>query len=1086
MKQIKQIQLRGISRNPSDRMTADGGVAESLNFQLDEQESAPALAPRLIRDVIPYEFSGDVLYIHKSATYKNYICRDGRNVVAYEDGTMKQITRLDEGENISSVTSVGNTIVICTNKNTRYALYKGGRYVDLGPNIPFPELSFAMLDQSGKVEAKDADKDDPYSADVMCSVNTRACELSTEDAYLPLGTEPSDSGWHSYAHYTTESIIMSSGTPASDLKKYMKIKNFFDLEAVNTYYNTERNEIPSQTQSIIDYVKDKISIQDRKNSEQGIHAYPHWILYGVRLYDGTVICSSPVLINAGASSPYIIDVSALYAFHYMGSGSNMNKHATTAFVAQIERTIAGKLYAKLGTLPDRWDDWKDIIMSVDVYMSEPIGMIGDKRAKVDIKKEFFTSDKDAVVETTTRVEFNYAYFGLSFGKRDKQEADEYLEKSNFYLVKRYDFENLPAFADTGYKWIDTCNKTMSDQLTLLERLTQFDWKNYPLKFDKALSLNKRVLGYGVSKTIDIKQNYPGAIAFIDETIGLLHKECPRKLSEAEAYGLVIYKDNPTYFYRTLVSHLHESTWDYPNITLPFIDLTAPGFLEMTYKVQADKTIITKSTIITPDEVIVEGVKETIAYYDVIVCPESRATEVFLVGRSEGLSPQFGHKMLKPSTFADFSVYFGSIKNLLALSYVREEDIPEETNKIEEVPNYVYLSSSENPFYFPVSGRYFFESDVVAVAPAIEPMSQGQFGFVDMYVFTSDGIRVMKMNDTGSFSENHQASRQVAIGDGNIVSLNKAVIFATTRGIEMISGLETKFISENMVGDPYNIEAKPKEILAPLFRELNFDNGYFYDFIKESSGIYDYSGDRVIFLNPKKNYAYVYVIKSNTWHKCIIPPTLRFKNVLNSYPAAEIVFESTIGDTIRIYDYSTFISEINLANITESLIATRSIDLGLPDTYKSISEIKIRGNYEREGNDEHMFCVSFESENPSDLQEVHDIMEDYDINMTIDNVKAFLHKEIDVNVSHLNDVQTSHLMEELNEFGVVVSFAPKKYRKVQYILLGSNDGHNFTMLHSLRGQSWKMFRIIVVAKLKPNERISWIDVEYEQRFTNRIR
>ena len=45
---IKQIQLRGISRSPSDRMTEDGGCAESLNVQLEQQELAPMLTPKKV------------------------------------------------------------------------------------------------------------------------------------------------------------------------------------------------------------------------------------------------------------------------------------------------------------------------------------------------------------------------------------------------------------------------------------------------------------------------------------------------------------------------------------------------------------------------------------------------------------------------------------------------------------------------------------------------------------------------------------------------------------------------------------------------------------------------------------------------------------------------------------------------------------------------------------------------------------------------------------------------------------------------------------------------------------------------------
>jgi hypothetical protein len=58
--------------------------------------------------------------------------------------------------------------------------------------------------------------------------------------------------------------------------------------------------------------------------------------------------------------------------------------------------------------------------------------------------------------------------------------------------------------------------------------------------------------------------------------------------------------------------------------------------------------------------------------------------------------------------------------------------------------------------------------------------------------------------------------------------------------------------------------------------------------------------------------------------------------------------------------------------------------------------------------------------------------------------------------------------------------------IKFILLGSNDGVTYHTLTSLRGKAWKLFRIIILADLQPTDRISWIDVQYETKFTNRLR
>lgn len=40
--------------------------------------------------------------------------------------------------------------------------------------------------------------------------------------------------------------------------------------------------------------------------------------------------------------------------------------------------------------------------------------------------------------------------------------------------------------------------------------------------------------------------------------------------------------------------------------------------------------------------------------------------------------------------------------------------------------------------------------------------------------------------------------------------------------------------------------------------------------------------------------------------------------------------------------------------------------------------------------------------------------------------------------------------------------------------------------NVRGKSWKLFRVIVLSSLTPTERLSWIDIDYETRFTNKLR
>ena len=59
--------------------------------------------------------------------------------------------------------------------------------------------------------------------------------------------------------------------------------------------------------------------------------------------------------------------------------------------------------------------------------------------------------------------------------------------------------------------------------------------------------------------------------------------------------------------------------------------------------------------------------------------------------------------------------------------------------------------------------------------------------------------------------------------------------------------------------------------------------------------------------------------------------------------------------------------------------------------------------------------------------------------------------------------------------------------VKTLLLGSTDGLSYHVIHSLRGPSNNVFfRVMVFATLEPTERISFLELDYEARFTDKPR
>ena len=149
---INRLQLRGISRKPSDRMTADGGCEESLNVHLDNNEIAPDVSPSYVVDT----GSKSVVYLHKTNDYSNYIYTTHNGeadfVVGFladsPSGTAKTILTRDGADELQSITSIGNMLVMSFKGEMAYALFKDGNYTLLGHDIPFPDIKVRAVKSS--------------------------------------------------------------------------------------------------------------------------------------------------------------------------------------------------------------------------------------------------------------------------------------------------------------------------------------------------------------------------------------------------------------------------------------------------------------------------------------------------------------------------------------------------------------------------------------------------------------------------------------------------------------------------------------------------------------------------------------------------------------------------------------------------------------------------------------------------------------------------------------------------------------------------------------------------------------------------
>lgn len=301
--------------------------------------------------------------------------------------------------------------------------------------------------------------------------------------------------------------------------------------------------------------------------------------------------------------------------------------------------------------------------------------------------------------------------------------------------------------------------------------------------------------------------------------------------------------------------------------------------------------------------------------------------------------------LEKHDFLNGAFYFGGWDDLSATT----SSIPaisSDSERTIEMVNKIYTSEVNNPFYFPVLKiNTVGTGNIVGISSAAKALSQGQFGSFPLYAFTTEGIWALEVSDTGTYSAKQTITRDVCINNDSITQIDSAVLFATDRGIMLISGSETQCISDILNSeDIFTIADLPKSDSLITIYNSKADNSEqitlnditllpFIEFIGACQMIYDYVHQRIIVYNPNVSYAYVYSMKSKMWGMM----QSNISSGVNSYPEAlAMTSEHTLVD----------FSDSDSDGVT-GLVVTRPFKLDDPNVFKTIDTIIQRGYFEKD-------------------------------------------------------------------------------------------------------------------------------------------
>lgn len=911
---IKKIQLRGISRNPSDRMTEDGGVAESLNVYIDNDELAPINASKPANESIglPEDSIYEPVYIHKTSQYEHLIALYNSSLYFIEDGEPKEI--LSFAGRLRDITHMGNVITVLTDARAYYLFYIKGEYkaVDLSEEN-LPKLSFVSLDQPAGAK-------DGVSHDL----------------------------WY-YDSYTVELHDQFNGEPNLNYE----VVDEDDLATLTDMWGSYR--------SMIDH-----------NLRYGCFSEPVMLRYGIRLYDGSYIwVSSPIMLGSALPkvSTSVIPFSGIVnkkdvanVFTAYPSSDNANLPPKTFVQIATPYKIGINVFRKEGL-----SGLRDIVSSVDVFLSRPINLYpeGSHRASGEYVE---TGGNDGVYSACWKYQFDPA------NSQDGKKIEEaVLAASNFFLIKRYTIDELPDTTDV------ITDDFLGENLLVKEQLDDMKVSRILHNADKADTYNGRTILSGVQESIS-------------RGIGVLNGQRAIETPDFDYSGISF-----GFAY---------------NILSESLNIKDIGAKSGTIRIASDEgEYATDATNI---------VKLPSVPYAWVSHPNPNCDKVSVRVYGESDTPVYEYDIaMKPHPFLPCSYAFLGFGESLLQEKTEDtgfDDRDDEPISVSE--NKAIMSGSENPFVFSIASSSVFPSKVLGFAVATEPMSTAQFGQFPIYFFAEDGIYTTEINAEGNFgSAPTLISRDVCTLPSSIAQASTGVFFISDRGVMHISGRQVVCISENMNGRPYIMQDTAIAIIEGTeYNELiDKDRSaiYFKDFLlaegnnSETQIAYDYQGQRIIVFNPYYDYQFVYMLKSQTWHRCTFG---RINTKINKYPDCIVIKRESkrVGDIIRTLYYAENLSTLLDVDGTpqKAMIVTRPFDLDEPDVLKAIKDVRMRGQF------------------------------------------------------------------------------PKG--AVKFILQGSQDGINFYTISTLRGKAWKLFRMIILANLDTTDRISWIDVMYETKFTNRLR
>lgn len=889
----------------------------------------------------------DVKYEGYSANPSDYECADGELAMALgvvpEDGALKPIM---PPEAILTLESGDNVLYIhTTSEYTHYIIHneQNSELFSMDKNDTNSRISIGRLSGIDHCNA---------IGNTLLAFSTGGMNyfLWKDGSYLPLGDHLPDIEISFGLVGHPRLFSMADESQSTFMISFNKIPE----DSLNNEFSEDnKTRITEQVMAKVN----KFIAQETVN--KGRFSFPFFVRYALRLYDGSLVChSSPILMN-----PTTINTPVILCKHVKGEGGFTDAELDIMMVAStLDYSLIWNEDAAM------LESWKDIVKSIDVFISKPI----------------YTFDQEGKVESFVDTDnFDSVFVGRLYKKDDVTASDTPQEDR---LIGQ--FTNLD-FMDSYLEW----------KYSRIYAMYFASDRKYPIH---TLHLPEFSEGKAKESIENTSTFYKLCSLDIDEVIGTQSKRADIVVDDEYLQSLVARETmTDDYLSRDKLhakySFVYNSRLNLSGLERkPFRGFLAQSmFAHLTHSVHSwtvDEN--GKLTIEVKDEYadlyaiavyIKEDGKDHVASASLsgnrpigkFLSPEIKDSAGNFIKRSWGTYAFYpntnAYKMvIKNNGQACYAIDLKAHEFLngafakLDYNIVRQKNftsLPDITASSTNIliRNKIYTSEVNNPFYFPLLGiNTVGTGEIMGICSAAKALSQGQFGQFPLYAFSTDGIWALEVSSTGTYSAKQPITRDVCINPDSITQIDDAVLFATDRGIMLISGSTVQCVSDRLKADEvFDIRnlTKADKILTIYNNKAGTNEKApsdmtlmpFIEFLKGCRMVYDYTNQRIIVYNAKAEYAYVYSLKSKLWGMMLSAIT----GNVNSYPDALAMSAKTICKTEEDGTQTTERQPVlvNFSKTVENsaavLMASRPFSLGDPKMFKTIDTVIQRGMFKRD-------------------------------------------------------------------------------------------------------------------------------------------